>query len=70
MESNRRGNRDPFNGFYDIYYIHTVENIALYVYKTGLFSTDSLEPRFRDFMNSLLTHNPTFSKAVGILKAY
>jgi hypothetical protein len=48
---------------YDPYFLSMVLYMVTYVYRPGVFNTDSLPPRFRDFVNAIITGNPPLQVA-------
>lgn len=48
---------------YDPYFLSMVLYMVTYVYRPGVFNTDSLLPRFRDFVNAIITGNPPLQVA-------
>ena len=48
---------------YDSYFLSMVLYMVTYIYRPGLFNTDSLQSRFRDFVNAIITGDPPFQVA-------
>ena len=48
---------------YDPCFLSMVLYMVTYVYRSGVFNTDSLPPRFIDFVNAIITGDPPFQVA-------
>jgi hypothetical protein len=48
---------------YDLYFLSMVCYMITYVYRPGVFNMDSLQPRFRDFVNAIMKGDPPLQVA-------